>query len=146
MAIRLNNVRCNLSAQSRGRQITVNIQATRISKSATIRSSFLARFHKKAIFSCEIPETGYDFRRRTSSVVRFFSNSEPFSAVEEEIVSALVMLDQVSSPDVDPVEEMRMRTWARRHYKPAEQRDGKWHPIVLDEMFRKDRETQIKPR
>ena len=56
------------------------------------------------------------------------------------------MLDQVSSPDVDPVEEMRMRTWARRHYKPAEQRDGKWHPIVLDEMFRKDRETQIKPR
>ena len=66
--------------------------------------------------------------------------------MEEEIVSALVMLDQVSSPDVDPVEEMRMRTWARRHYKPAEQRDGKWHPIVLDEMFRKDRETQIKPR
>ena len=67
-------------------------------------------------------------------------------AVEEEIVSALVMLEQVSSHDVDPVEEMRMRTWARRHYAPAEQRDGNWHPIVLDEMFRKDRESQIKPR
>ena len=68
------------------------------------------------------------------------------SAVEEEIVSALVMLEQVSSHDVDPVEEMRMRTWARRHYAPAEQRDGNWHPIVLDEMFRKDRESQMKPR
>ena len=67
------------------------------------------------------------------------------SAVEEEIVSALV-LEQVSSHDVDPVEEMKMRTWARRHYAPAEQRDGNWHPIVLDEMFRKDRESQIKPR
>lgn len=68
------------------------------------------------------------------------------SAVEEAIVSALVMLEQVSSHDVDPVDEMRMRTWARRHYAPAEQRDGNWHPIVLDEMFRKDRESQIKPR
>ena len=28
----------------------------------------------------------------------------------------------------------------------SEQRDGNWHPIVLDEMFRKDRESQIKPR
>jgi len=66
--------------------------------------------------------------------------------VEEEIVSALVMPEQVSSHDVDPVEEMKMRTWARRHYAPSEQRDDSWHPIVLDEMFRKDRETQVKPR
>jgi hypothetical protein len=111
--------------------------------------NFQHRFKKmiaKSIFSCEILETGYDFGRRASSVVRFFCNSEPFSAVEEEIVSALLMLEEVSSPDVDPIEEMRMRTWARRHYKPAEQRDGSWHPIVLDEMFRKDRESQIKPR
>ncbi len=56
------------------------------------------------------------------------------------------MFEQVSSHDVDPVEEMRMRTWARRHYAPAEQRDGNWHPVVLDEMFRKDREVQPKPR
>lgn len=61
-------------------------------------------------------------------------------------MSALMMLEQVSSHEVDPVEEMKMRTWARRHYAPAEQRDENWHPIVLDEMFRKDRETQIKPR
>lgn len=56
------------------------------------------------------------------------------------------MHEQVSSHDVDPVDEMKMRTWARRHYTPAEDRNGNWHPIVLDEMFRKDREQQPKPR
>lgn len=42
--------------------------------------------------------------------------------------------------DLDPIEEMRLRTWARRHYAPSEQRDTTWHPVVLDEMHRKDRE------
>lgn len=47
--------------------------------------------------------------------------------------------------DVDPVEEMRLRTWARRNYSPAEDRDGNWHPIVLDEMTRKDGEAGDRP-
>ncbi|MFG0333345.1 MAG: hypothetical protein ACF8TS_08295 [Maioricimonas sp. JB049] len=42
--------------------------------------------------------------------------------------------------DVDPIEEMRLRTWARQNYAPVDERDGGWHPIVLDEMRRKDRE------
>ncbi|MGD9856261.1 MAG: hypothetical protein AB7U20_15055 [Planctomycetaceae bacterium] len=42
--------------------------------------------------------------------------------------------------EIDPVEEMRLRTWARRHYTPANERDTDWHPVVLDEMRRKDRE------
>lgn len=42
--------------------------------------------------------------------------------------------------ELDPVEEMRLRTWARRHYAPAEQRDAAWHPVVLDEMRRRDHE------
>ena len=42
--------------------------------------------------------------------------------------------------DVDPSEEMRLRTWARQNYAPVEERDEAWHPIVLDEMRRKDRE------
>lgn len=42
--------------------------------------------------------------------------------------------------EIDPVEEMRLRTWARRHYTPANERDTEWHPVVLDEMRRKDRE------
>lgn len=40
--------------------------------------------------------------------------------------------------EIDPVEEMRLRTWARRHYAPTEERDNGWHPVVLDEMRRKD--------
>lgn len=45
-----------------------------------------------------------------------------------------------SGAEIDPIEEMRLRTWARRHYAPSQDRDASWHPIVLDEMRRKDRE------
>jgi hypothetical protein len=41
---------------------------------------------------------------------------------------------------IDPIEEMRLRAWARRHYAPANERDASLHPVVLDEMRRKDRE------
>ena len=34
----------------------------------------------------------------------------------------------------------RLRRWARENYVPASQRDMQWHPIVLDEMRRKDAE------
>ncbi|MDX1966589.1 MAG: hypothetical protein SFV23_05410 [Planctomycetaceae bacterium] len=47
---------------------------------------------------------------------------------------------------VDPVEEMRLRTWARRHYAAAADRDATWHPIVLDEMNRRDQECGDPPR
>jgi hypothetical protein len=43
--------------------------------------------------------------------------------------------------DVDVIEEFRLRCWAREHYVPAEQRDRAWHPIVLEEMTRKDGEV-----
>jgi len=41
---------------------------------------------------------------------------------------------------IDPIEEMRLRAWARRHYAPVSERDASMHPVVLDEMRRKDRE------
>jgi hypothetical protein len=44
---------------------------------------------------------------------------------------------------IDPVEEMRLRTWARKNYAPVEDRDLQWHPIVLDEMDRKDQEVNL---
>ncbi|MBM4074815.1 MAG: hypothetical protein FJ267_04140 [Planctomycetes bacterium] len=55
-------------------------------------------------------------------------------------MKSVAVLDEEGTFGVDPVEEMRMRTWARRHYAPVQERDEKWHPIVLDEMDRKDRE------
>ncbi len=43
--------------------------------------------------------------------------------------------------DIDAIEEMRMRTWARQNYVPATDRDvNDLHPVVLDEMVRKDHE------
>jgi hypothetical protein len=43
--------------------------------------------------------------------------------------------------DVDPIEEFRLRRWARENYVPTEQRDRAWHPIVHEEMRRKDGES-----
>jgi hypothetical protein len=41
---------------------------------------------------------------------------------------------------VDFVEEIRLRTWARHNYAPQNERNRAWHPVILDEMRRKDRE------
>lgn len=40
----------------------------------------------------------------------------------------------------DPVEELRLRRWARENYVPIVRRDQTWHAVVLDEMQRKDQE------
>ncbi|HEY7426688.1 MAG TPA: hypothetical protein VH682_20805 [Gemmataceae bacterium] len=50
------------------------------------------------------------------------------------------MLSSVAA-EVDFIEELRLRRWAREHYVPLLQREMSWHPVVLDEMDRKDRET-----
>ena len=54
-----------------------------------------------------------------------------------------LMMDLVSDEveSVDLVEEIRLRTWARKHYASPAERDEDWHPIILDEMSRKDQEA-----
>ena len=47
----------------------------------------------------------------------------------------------VSSRDTDLIAELRLRRWARENYVPTPQRDTAWHPIIHDEMLRKDREV-----
>jgi hypothetical protein len=42
--------------------------------------------------------------------------------------------------EVDFIEELRLRRWARENYVPREQRPANLHPLVLDEMDRKDLE------
>lgn len=42
---------------------------------------------------------------------------------------------------VDPIEEIRLRIWARLHYAPPTERNQQWHPVVLEEMQRRDLET-----
>ena len=43
--------------------------------------------------------------------------------------------------DVDFIEELRLRRWARENYVPRGQRQLAWHPVVHDEMDRKDVEA-----
>lgn len=44
--------------------------------------------------------------------------------------------------DVDLIEELRLRRWARENYVPVPERDATWHPIILEEMSRKDVEAR----
>ena len=53
-------------------------------------------------------------------------------------MNVAVLMEQGTSLDV--VEEIRLRTWARQNYLPRELRDGDWHPVILEEMRRKDEE------
>jgi len=43
--------------------------------------------------------------------------------------------------DVDFIEELRLRRWARENYVATDDRDRAWHPIILEEMRRKDGEV-----
>lgn len=41
---------------------------------------------------------------------------------------------------VDLIEELRLRRWARENFVAPPLRDAAWHPIIHDEMQRRDRE------
>jgi hypothetical protein len=41
---------------------------------------------------------------------------------------------------IDLIRELRLRQWARTHYVTESERSVKWHPIVLEEMRRRDEE------
>ena len=47
------------------------------------------------------------------------------------------MVSSVMS-ELDFIEELRLRRWARENYVPREQRKHSWHPIVHQEMEKKD--------
>jgi hypothetical protein len=47
------------------------------------------------------------------------------------------MLSSVAS-EVDFIEELRLRRWARENYVPPGRRELSWHPVILDEMSRKE--------
>jgi hypothetical protein len=44
--------------------------------------------------------------------------------------------------EIDFIEELKLRRWARENYVPQPKRDGTWHPIIHDEMGRKDRDLR----
>lgn len=64
-------------------------------------------------------------------------NSTIMSEVEMPIEFELM------AADLDPIAEMQLRTWARRNYCEQSERDHTWHPIILDEMARRDDELSF---
>ena len=86
----------------------------------------------------------------------FFHNSDPRGERKVREMNSTMMMDaeSVLSDDVlseeltgggelDLVEEIRLRTWARKNYVSASDRDGGWHPVILDEMLRVDEESLL---
>jgi hypothetical protein len=49
------------------------------------------------------------------------------------------MLSGVAA-ELDFIEELRLRRWARENYVPRDSRELSWHPVILDEMGHKDAE------
>jgi hypothetical protein len=43
--------------------------------------------------------------------------------------------------ELDFIEELRLRRWARENYVPTGQRQHSWHPVVHEEMEKKDQEA-----
>jgi hypothetical protein len=48
-----------------------------------------------------------------------------------------------TTAELDFLEEIRLRRWARENYVAGDERDEAWHPVVLDEMRAKDLELGI---
>jgi hypothetical protein len=40
--------------------------------------------------------------------------------------------------EMDMIEELKMRRWARENYVPKDKRPHSWHPVVHEEMEKKD--------
>jgi len=43
--------------------------------------------------------------------------------------------------EIDLIEEFKLRRWARENYVDEGKRETAWHPVVLEEMTSKDRES-----
>lgn len=43
--------------------------------------------------------------------------------------------------ELDFIEELRLRRWARENYVPTHERMASWHVVIHDEMSKKDVET-----
>lgn len=56
--------------------------------------------------------------------------------------STRVAIMQATLAELDLIEELRLRRWARENYCPVDLREQEWHPVVLDEMRSKDQDEQ----
>ena len=45
--------------------------------------------------------------------------------------------------ELDFIEELRLRRWARENYVPQDQRQHSWHPVIHEEMDKKDKDNEM---
>ena len=50
------------------------------------------------------------------------------------------MMSSVMTSELDFIEELRLRRWARENYVSPDLRKQTWHPVVHEEMEKKDLE------
>ena len=50
-------------------------------------------------------------------------------------------MSSAMAEELDFIEELLLRRWARENYVSPSERQQSWHPIVHDEMMKKDLET-----
>jgi len=50
------------------------------------------------------------------------------------------VMPEATLAELDFIEELRLRRWARENYVAPANRDPEWHPVILEEMARKDGE------
>jgi hypothetical protein len=58
-----------------------------------------------------------------------------FLVLGERVMSSSVMAE------LDFIEELRLRRWARENYVPSGERKHSWHPVIREEMEKKDVEA-----
>jgi len=75
-------------------------------------------------------------QRRSQFLLRFSQRSP-----------AMIVNDNFGSTDpleqLDLVAELRLRSWARENFVPLFERSEEWHPVILDEMNRRDQEQEL---
>ncbi len=54
--------------------------------------------------------------------------------------SVMTVRDHAATDHIDAIEEIRLRTWARKNFAPSTERDHDWHPIIQQEMQQMDQE------
>jgi hypothetical protein len=66
-----------------------------------------------------------------------------YGGADSPFTRGLVMSHGAVLEEIDFIEELRLRRWARENFVPAELRQDTWHPVILEEMVRKERESHL---
>src|SRR5262249_44883617 len=70
-----------------------------------------------------------------------FKGRHPFGrAVSKAVVLLRGCVMIAGVVELDFIEELRLRRWARENYVPPDERSQKWHPVIHEEMEKKDGE------